>query len=207
MSADLHRREFLHTSAAAAASLTALTAAGAAGKANDKLVLAVLGVRGRGKDLIRGFSAFEDVEIGVLCDPDRNVIDSALKAVHARQKRVPRVEQDLRKVLDSSDVDAVAVATPDHWHALATVWACQAGKHVYCEKPASHNLIEGRRMVEAARKYKRVVQLGTQSRSSPSLARAAELVRSGKLGKIAHARAWIGGSRPNIGKTPDAAVP
>ena len=87
--------------------------------------------------------------------------------------------------------------------ALMTIWACQAGKHVYVEKPASHNLIEGRRMVEAARKYHRVVQLGMQSRSSASLARAAEFVRSGKLGKVPAARAWIGGSRPNLGRAPD----
>jgi predicted dehydrogenase len=101
----------------------------------------------------------------------------------------------------------VVVATPDHWHALATVWACQAGKHVYVEKPASHNLVEGRRMVQAARKYHRVVQLGTQGRSSASLARAAELIRSGRLGKTPSARAWLGGSRPNIGKEKDTAVP
>jgi hypothetical protein len=96
---------------------------------------------------------------------------------------------------------------PDHWHALATIWACQAGKHVYVEKPASHNLIEGRRMVEAARKYNRVVQLGTQSRSSASLGRAVELVRSGKLGKIPFARAWVSGPRPNIGHEKDTAIP
>ena len=135
------------------------------------------------------------------------VVPRALKELPARHKRAPRVVKDLRKVLEDRDVTGVVVATPDHWHALATVWACQAGKHVYCEKPVSHNLVEGRRMVEAARKYHRVVQLGTQGRSSASLARAAELVRSGKLGKTPTARAWIGGSRPNIGKEPDSAVP
>jgi predicted dehydrogenase len=117
------------------------------------------------------------------------------------------VEKDLRRILQDKSVDAVVVAAPDHWHALATIWACQAGKHVYVEKPASHNLVEGRRMVEAARKYHRVVQLGTQSRSSASLTRAVELVRSGKLGKVPCARAWIGGTRPNIGRPQDSAVP
>jgi predicted dehydrogenase len=115
--------------------------------------------------------------------------------------------QDLRKVLEDRDVTGVVVATPDHWHALATVWACQADKHVYVEKPASHNLIEGRRMVEAARKHKRVVQLGTQRRSMAHYASAVELVRSGKLGKVPFARTWIAGNRKTIGKKADAAVP
>jgi predicted dehydrogenase len=204
---ELHRRRFLTASAATAASLTALTAAGAAGRPNERIQIAVMGVRGRGRDHIRMFSALDDVEIAYVCDPDDNVVPAALKAVAARQKRPPRVERDVRRVLQDKAVTALVIAAPDHWHALATIWACQAGKHVYVEKPASHNLIEGRRMVEAARKYHRVVQLGTQSRSSASLARAAEFVRSGKLGKTPHARAWIGGSRPNIGHQKDAEAP
>src|SRR5262249_56447741 len=109
---------------------------------------------------------------------------AGLEALPARHKRQPKVVQDLRKVLADKEVDAVVVATPDHWHALATVWACQAGKDVYVEKPISHNLVEGRRMIEAARKYNRVVQVGTQRRSGEYLVQPADYVRKGALGQI-----------------------
>jgi predicted dehydrogenase len=201
---SLDRRRFLHASAA---TLSALAVAGAADKPHDKIVLAFAGVHGRGRDLLRGFSSFEDVEVAAICDPDQNVIANALKAINARQKRTPQVVKDLRRVLDDREVTALVVATPDHWHALATVWACQAGKDVYVEKPISHNLIEGRRMVEAARKYDRVVQVGTQRRSSAHHASAAEFVRSGQLGKVPFARTWIAGNRKTIGRKADAPVP
>ncbi len=201
------RREFLQTSAASVASLSALAAAGAADKPGEKHLLAVMGLHGRGKDLIRGFSAFDDVEIVYVCDPDANVVADALKAVNPRQKREPKVEKDVRKVLEDRDVTALVVAAPDHWHSLATVWACQAHKHVYVEKPVSHNVVEGRRMVEAARKYDRVVQAGTQRRSGAHFASAAEFVRSGKLGKVPFAQAWIAGDRKSIGHKEDAKVP
>ncbi len=202
--AALDRRLFLGASASA---LSALTARGAAGRPGEKIVLAVLGVNGRGAGLLRGFSSFPDVEIAYVCDPDENVIPRALKSIHPQHRRVPRVVKDLRTVLADRDVHAVVIATPDHWHALATVWACQASKDVYVEKPVSHNLIEGRRMVQAARKHKRVVQVGTQRRSAPHVARAVELVRSGKLGKVPFARAWIAGNRKTIGRKADAPVP
>jgi predicted dehydrogenase len=156
---------------------------------------------------VRGFSAFPDVEIGYLCDPDERVIAKALKAISPQQKRAPKVVKDLRKVNDDPAVHAVVVATPDHWHALATVWACQARKDVYVEKPISHNLVEGRRMVEAARRYERVVQVGTQRRSAAHVAAAAQLVREGRLGKVPFARAWIAGNRKTIGRKADAPVP
>ena len=198
------RRDFLQSSLLTA---SALVAAGAAGKPNKKIILAFVGLRSRGKDLLRGFSAFPDVEVAYLCDPDLNVIPAALKALPASHGRVPAVVQDMRKAFADKAVDAVVVATPDHWHALATVWACQAGKHVYVEKPVSHNLVEGSRMVEAARKYERVVQVGTQRRSAPHLQEAAEFVRGGALGKIPFARAWIAGDRKSIGKKADAKPP
>src|SRR5262249_45591487 len=149
----LHRRRFL-TATAAAAGLSALTVAGAADNPNERVRLAVMGVHGRGKDLIRGFSALDGVEVACLCEVDDNVVPAALKAVNERQKQAPRVERDVRRVLQDKTITALAVAAPDHWHALATVWACQAGKHVYVEKPISHNVVEGRRMVEAARRHK-----------------------------------------------------
>ena len=203
---SLHRRDFLRTAAASAASLSAL-AAGAADKPNDKVHLAFIGVHGRGRDLLKGFTALDDVEVVSICDPDSSSAAEALKAMQGSQKREPQLEKDLRRVLDDKNVDAVVVATPDHWHALATVWACQAGKHVYVEKPISHNLVEGRRMVEAARKYDRVVQVGTQRRSGAHFQSAAEFVRSGKLGKVPFAQAWIAGDRKSIGRLPDADPP
>jgi predicted dehydrogenase len=212
--ASVNRRDFLKTSASIAA-LPALAYARAADAPNEKVVLAVIGigsavpggVGGRGRQLIGSLNTFKDVEIAYLCDIDEDFFPIGQKLLTEGKRSEARTEKDLRKVLEDKAVDAVIVATPDHWHALATIWACQAGKHVYVEKPASHNLIEGRRMVEAARKYNRVVQLGTQSRSSESLARAVELVRSGKLGKIPFARASISGPRPSIGHEKDTAVP
>ncbi len=211
----VNRRGFMKSSAASMAAMSALSYARATDAPSEKVRLALIGigstvpgsVGGRGRQLLRPFTSFNDVEIVCLCDIDDNFIPIGQKLLTGHERREARVEKDLRRVLQDKTIDAVIVATPDHWHALATVWACQAGKHVYVEKPASHNLIEGRRMVEAARKYNRVVQLGTQSRSSASLGRAVELVRSGKLGKIAAARTWVGGSRPSIGHAKDADVP
>jgi predicted dehydrogenase len=198
------RRRFL---AASAATLTALGAAGAAQRPNERIQLAVMGVNGRGRDLVRGFSALPDVEIAYLCEVDDNVVPRALKAVAARQKRAPRVERDLRRVLQDKNLTALVVAAPDHWHALATIWACQAGKHVYVEKPVSHNVFEGRKMVEVARKHNRVVQAGTQRRSAAHFASAREFVRSGKLGRVPFIRTWIAGSRPSIGHAKDGQPP
>src|SRR5207247_2646488 len=140
-------------------------------------------------------SGMKDVEIACLCEVDENVVPAAQKVLAGRQRRAARVEKDIRRVLDDKSINAVVIAAPDHWHALATVWACQAGKHVYVEKPVSHNLVEGRRMVEAARKYDRVVQVGTQRRSGAHFQSAAEFVRSGKRGKVPLAQAWIHGYR------------
>jgi predicted dehydrogenase len=200
---ELDRRDFLHSAAA----LPALAAAGAAARPSEKIILGVLGVNGRGRGLLASFSAFPDVEIAYVCDPDENVVPRALKSLHRDHRRVPRVVKDLRRVFDDPAVNAVVIATPDHWHALATVWACQAGKDVYVEKPISHNLIEGRRMIDFARKHERVVQVGTQRRSAPHCISAAEFVRSGKLGKVPFARAWIAGNRSSIGRRADAPVP
>ena len=196
---EVDRRNFLRTCGAGAAALAASTYAGAAAQPNERVRLAVMGVNGRGRQLISGFSGLENVEIAYVIDPDSAVIPPALKQVKSQQGP-PKVEKDFRRALEDKDVTAIVIATPDHWHALATVWGCQAGKHVYVEKPISHNLIEGRKMVEAARKYKRVVQVGTQRRSAPHAKEAAEFVRSGKLGKVPFARAWIAGNRASIGK-------
>jgi predicted dehydrogenase len=203
----VNRRRFMTTSAAAMGTLSALNVTGAADQPNEKIVVAVMGVRNRGKDHIGLFSGMKDAEVACICEIDENVVPAARKVLAGRQRREVRVEKDIRRVLDDKNIDAVAIAAPDHWHALATVWACQAGKHVYVEKPISHNLIEGRRMVQAARRHNRVVQVGTQRRSAPDCQSALELVRSGKLGKIPFAKAWIAGHRPSIGHRKDGPVP
>lgn len=203
----IDRRKFLRDSTQTALAFSALTAAGAAAEPNERIRVAVMGIRGRGKQLAAGFAGLENCEVAYLCDVDDGVIEPAVKSVEAKQKRLPKIEKDIRRLVEFKDVDALVIAAPDHWHALATVWGCQNGKHVYVEKPISHNITEGRRMVEAARKYNRVVQVGTQRRSAEHYQRAVEFLRSGKLGKIPFARAWIAGNRKTIGKEADGATP
>jgi predicted dehydrogenase len=199
------RRQFVSSSAAL--TLTAAGYARAADRPNDKARIAVMGVRGRGKQLLPVFLGQPDIEVTHLIDPDETVVPAALAVTKKKQSVEPKVEADVRRVLDDKSVTALVIAAPDHWHALATVWACQAGKHVYVEKPISHNLVEGRRMVQAARKHNRVVQAGTQRRSAEHVLAAREFVRSGKLGKVPFARSWIAGNRPSIGKKADGPVP
>ena len=180
---------------------------GARASAAERVRIAVIGVRSRGKEIAAEFARQANAEVVAVCDIDDAVLPGAVKAVEGAGARAPRTEKDFRRVLDDKTIDAIAVATPDHWHALLTVLGCQAGKDVYCEKPASHNLVEGRRMVQAARKYNRVVQLGTQRRSMPHVKEAVELVQSGKLGKVGMARAWIHQQRQPIGHGKPGPVP
>ena len=174
--------------------------------ANDKIVCASIGIRGQGDGLKRGFASLKNVEIKTLCDVDEN-----LYASRANDKRVldkvptfkPGYAQDLRRVLDDKDVDAVIIATPNHWHALATIWALQAGKHVYVEKPASHTVLEGRLMTNAARGYNKIVQVGTMNRSRPAVINAIKFMQGGGIGKVYMARGLCFKPRLNIGKYPD----
>ncbi len=186
-----------------------LVLSAAAGKAapSDRIRLAVLGVNGRGKDHIAGFARLPDAELVMLCDPDRRVLDSQVAAVTERTGRKVKGETDLRRVFDSKEIDAVSIATPNHWHSLATIWACQAGKDVYVEKPASHNIWEGRKMVEAAHKYNRIVQHGVQLRSSEALQEGVQLLRKGVIGKVYMARGLVFRWRPSIGKKPIEPAP
>lgn len=208
------RRDFLATSALCLSSVEPCSTRGlsaasynrAAQQPNEKVRVAVMGLRVRGKALAPGFAAAPNVEITHLIDPDPAMVAPVLKALN-NPASPPKAETDVRKVLDDKSVTALVVSAPDHWHALATVWAAERGKHVYCEKPVSHNLAEGRRMVQAARKYKVVIQAGTQRRSQASVIAAREYVQSGKLGKVAFARAWIAGNRPNIGFAKPEAPP
>ena len=183
------RRTFL---TATAAGLTA--AIPQKSGANDRIRVAVLGVNGRGKDLayISGIQKQSDAEVVMLCDPDMQVAEKTASDFAKKYGRTPRPRQDLRKVFDHKDVDVVSVATPNHWHSLATIWACQAGKDVYVEKPGSHNIFEGRKMVEAAKKYNRIVQHGVQLRSS-------EAVQRGRRSPAQGAdRQGLHGARPGL---------
>jgi predicted dehydrogenase len=197
------RRQFLATSAL---TLTAASYTRAADKPNEKVRVAIMGLRVRGKQLASPFAATPGVEITHLIDPDPSMVQPVLDVLKKAGAQ-PKAETDVRKVLDDKSLTALVVAAPDHWHALATIWAAERGKHVYVEKPVSHNIVEGRRMVAAARKYKVVIQAGTQRRSSTSVAAAREYVRAGKLGKVSFARAWIAGNRPNIGYAKPEPVP
>jgi predicted dehydrogenase len=174
---------------------------------SERLRLGVVGVRGRGNELASEFARRADCEVVALCDIDDASFKKPAAAVEKISGKAPRLEEDFRKLLDDKGIDAIVNATPDHWHALVAVMACQAGKDVYTEKPASHNLVEGRRMVEAARKYKRVVQVGIQRRSMPHVIEAVEHVRSGGVGTVGMARAWIFKERERIGPGKPATVP
>jgi predicted dehydrogenase len=170
--------------------------------------VAVMGVNGRGRQLLAALTEFPEVEITHICDPDATVLPAARKvATKKGVRKPPAAVRDFRTVLDDPKLDVLICSAPDHWHALATILACQAGKDVYVEKPVSHNIVEGRRMVEAARKYNRIVQAGTQRRSSEELALAVERVRSGRLGKVHLVRTWITSVRPNIGHEPVTTPP
>jgi predicted dehydrogenase len=212
----LNRREFLHDSTALAAILAGGTFAAAAepkakaakkGDANDQLHVAVIGVNGRGKDHVKGLAGKHNCVITTVCDADSGVIGPAMKAVEKAQGKAPKFVQDLRKVLDDKSIDVVSIATPNHWHALAAIWAIQAGKDVYVEKPVSHNVSEGRRIVEAARKYNRICQTGTQSRSGAGLREAMAFLHEGKLGKVKLARGLCYKLRKTIGPPVEGHAP
>jgi len=179
----VNRRKFLKTSIGAAASLATLSGRRRV-SANEKITVGVMGLGGRGWVLTDRITRMPGIDVKYLCDVDLRRASRTVEVVMENQGKRPKVIQDFRRMLSDSDVDAIINATPDHWHALSTIMACQAGKDVYVEKPVSHNIWEGRKMVEAARKYKRIVQVGTQTRSAPYLYKAVDYIKSGKLGDV-----------------------
>lgn len=196
---DLNRRQFLGRSAQNAAGVAAgvvgvgLVGAAALAKeiVSDRLRIGVIGVRNHGKALATGFAALPNAQVVALCDVDDNVIPSAMQSVQQAQGTSPRIERDFRRLLDDPQVDAVVIATPDHWHALMTTMACEAGKDVFVETPATHHGAEGEWMLETARRTQRVVQVGLQQRYGAHFQSAIRLIHSGKLGKVASAKAWF----------------
>jgi len=197
----MNRRYFLPTLAAAALPARRAVAA------SDRVNIAVIGVRGRGRALASGFAKLPDANVEYLVDVDDRVIPAAADAVEKASKKRPKALRDMRRVFDDKSIDAVVIATPDHWHAPAAILACDAGKDVYLEKPCSHNIREGRLIVDAARRNQRIVQHGTQSRSRENTRQAIDYIHSGKIGKVVMAKAWDVQRRADIGHKPDTPVP
>lgn len=205
----MNRRQFLKNSTLAAASLSIAPSVARAQPAatnirivrsNDDIRVAVVGLNGRGKNHLDGYSKLEGVRVVAICDVDSAVLDRIRDLAQKEYGTAPQVYQDYRKLLENKDIDAVSLATPNHWHALGGIWAAQAGKDVYVEKPISHNLWEGRQLVDAARKYNRMVQAGTQTRSSHAIKEAIAWLRAGNLGEIKLGRALCYKRRASIGK-------
>ena len=170
--------------------------------ANDRIRVAVLGLNGRGQTLIdeiMGLSGKMNVEVAVICDPDMDLLKIRAAEFEKKYGKKILIEQDFRKTYEDKTIHAVALATPNHWHALQTIWACQAGKDVYVEKPATHNIYEGKKMIEAAYKYNRIVQHGVQLRSSVAIREAVQHLKDGLIGRVHMSRGLVFRWRPDIG--------
>lgn len=207
----MKRREFIKKTSAgslAVATAPAIFTGSRWKGANDRVNVAVIGIRGMGQSHIQEYQKIENVEVAALCDIDNNLFSERVKK-HFTDKNLkePLLYQDMRKLFENKDIDAVSVVTPNHWHALASIWAIQAGKHVSVEKPCCHNIYEGQKLVEAAEKYKVIVQDGAEQRSNPCSLSMAEYLHSGKLGEVYLAKGLCYKWRDTIGKTPDGPVP
>ncbi len=197
----MNRREFLESVALASAAATRTWAA------NDKVNVAIVGVGSRGSDHLNDFTRREDLNLVAVCDVNTQAMDRAVQKFSTARNVKPKTYQDLRKLYEDKTVDAVFICAPNHWHSLATIWACQAGKDVYVEKPVSYNPFEGERMVAAAREFNRMVQGGMQRRSLAHKKRAIALLRQGYIGKLYMTRGLCYKRRHSIGHKPDEAVP
>ena len=215
MNDSINRRQFLASSSAATVALGAgsiiLTAPGkakSATSANDEIRVACIGLRGKGGHHLNGLESVDGVKVVALCDVDESILNSRAEGLTKRSDgREVKLFTDYRKLLDDPDIDVVSIATPNHTHSLIAITAMAAGKDVYVEKPCSHNIWEGRQLVNAARKYKRMCQHGTQGRSSPAIREAVAKLHEGVIGEIYMARGVCFKWRPSIGKTPNEPVP
>lgn len=212
-SSNVSRRAFLKGGAAGAAGLAALSSVTFITRpervfgANDRVRVAVCGLHGRGMDHIHSYSQIKNAEIAALCDVDDNVMRERLEQIQKMGLPRPATYFDVRKLLDDKSIDAVSVATPNHWHCLIGIWACQAGKDAYVEKPCSHNIWEGNQLVQAARRYHRIVQHGTQARSATAVREAVRKLHEGMLGETYMARGLCYKWRDTIGRAPVQPVP
>jgi predicted dehydrogenase len=198
-----NRRAFLRAAGSAAIASAASPILGA----NDTVNIAVIGLGGRGRDHINEYLNVANCRIAALCDVNQAALERAQAIVQKARGYTPTGYSDMRQAFADKSLDAVSMPTPNHWHALGSIWACQAGKHVYVEKPACHNVWEGRKMIEAARKYKRVVQVGSQSRTTKHKIRAIELLKQGVIGDVYLAKGLCYKRRKSIGRKPDGPVP
>ncbi|HPV36078.1 MAG TPA: Gfo/Idh/MocA family oxidoreductase [Candidatus Hydrogenedentes bacterium] len=197
---SMSRRKFLGATASAVI-VAGTMAKGRVFGANDRVNVCVMGINGRGKSHIKAFSAISQARVAGLCDVDTTLFDSRVEEYFGRNNLPkPKTYADIREVLDDKDIDAISTATPNHWHSLATIWACQAGKDMYVEKPMTHNIYEGLKVVEAAKKYNRIVQHGTQLRSNPGFQEGIQLLKDGFIGDVYMARCVCYKWRGDIGK-------
>ncbi len=195
------RRDFVvGASAAAATGLLIGTSKTSWAGANDRVNVCVMGVNGRGQSHLDAYRQIENARVTTVCDVDSRLFDPCAKNFESNKLRKPKFKQDIRKVLDDKNVDVISIATPNHWHSLATIWACQAGKDVYVEKPMTHNVYEGTKVVDAAAKYQRIVQHGTQLRSNPGFIEGINELKNGLIGDVYMARCVCYKWRPDIGK-------
>ena len=203
------RRQFIKSSSASISALATvhLTSGLRAASPNDKVSLGIIGPGGMGRNHIGNLNKRKDVHIAFVCDPDSNHQAKAANMIESGTGIKPKQLGDMREMLEVKSVDAVFIATPDHWHAPAAILAAEAGKHVYVEKPCSHNVREGRLMIEAARRNRRVMQVGTQSRSTRHVQRAMELLHNGAIGRVLVAKAWNSQKRSSIGKAKPGTPP
>ena len=192
----LNRRKFIYGATASVAGVLSARSWSQVARANSDVRVAVVGFKSRGGDHISNFKKMKGVRIAALCDADQQVLGNEMNKPGG-ESITPYT--DIRRMLENKDIDVVSIATPNHWHALASIWAIQAGKDVYVEKPVSHNVWEGRKIVEAARKYGKIVQTGTQSRSQPATQEAIKYIQDGKLGKIKVVRGLCYKRRASIG--------
>jgi predicted dehydrogenase len=200
---SINRRHFFHAAGMAIAASQASRVMGA----NDRIHVGVVGLGHRGNAHLGFYGSLEECEIVALCDVNQAARERALTKVQAAGASRPKEYVDMQELFADKNVDTVSLPLPNHWHALATIWACQAGKDVYVEKPACHNVYEGRKMVEAARKHSRMVQVGSQGRTMPHKIKAIQLLRDGVIGDIYMAKGLCYKRRPSIGHKPDSPVP
>jgi len=203
----MNRRRFLLETSLLTTTLAGFGAVPIGKRVNDKVLIGIIGCNGRGMSHITGYQSVPNVEITCICDVDSRAIAKGIEAVAKKQQTRPRGVKDLRRMLEDPALDAVSIATPDHWHAPAAILACTAGKHVYVEKPGSHNGHESEMIVAAARKHKRVVQMGNQRRSWSWVMEAMDALHNGEIGKLFFARAWYTSHRTSIGRGKEVPVP
>jgi predicted dehydrogenase len=199
----MERRHFL----LGAAATTAAVRSSALASPNDTVRVCCVGVRGQGQSHLRAYAKMPNVEIAAICDVDESVLEQRLQDTEKLTRKRPAGFTDLRKVLEDKSIDAISIATPNHSHAMQAIWGCQAGKDVYVEKPCAYNIFEAKQLVAAAAKYNRMVQHGTNGRSSPAMQEAVKLVREGVIGDVYMSRGLCFKTRDTIGRTPVSAVP